>query len=526
MNALIVDDQVNVINGLMTSIDFKKLGYQRVACATNTTEALEILRAGPIDVLVSDIEMPGRNGLELNAIVKETYPDILRILLTSHARFSYAQEGIKLGCFDYLVQPVPYEEIEKVLSRAAVQLRVNERFKQMSSLGKLFDSHRTEFLNAVMMDLFSKQRSAQEKSIRLLREAGYKIAGASYVKLLLADATSASEHPGGITAENDLIMRIKMLVQTLELPQAIDYIIGKNRYGQFVILFFSEKPFNLTALQKETLYTRMKTALASEIACYIGWTTTLENIREEVLCLHENLKNNIVREPGLICIHAGMDSERLPTSLDEFINRWDMLLKAGQKSLLQKDICAYLERNLAGSANGFYDLCVLHQRITQMFFSYFYERDLDIISLFNGQMSYETYMNSYHTIDSIKKAVKFLIAADSPKTEEAEAGYVERAKTYILENTDKLLTVKDVSEHISLNPEYFTRLFKKETGYNMKDYIIQCKLTIAKDLLVNSNLPVSMVALELGYGNFSHFTQMFKRLEGVTPKEYRLREKK
>ena len=76
--------------------------------------------------------------------------------------------------------------------------------------------------------------------------------------------------------------------------------------------------------------------------------------------------------------------------------------------------------------------------------------------------------------------------------------------------------------YIGLNPEYFTRLFKRETGHNIKDYILQCKFTIAKDLLSNSNLPISMVALELGYSNFSHFTQMFKRVEGFTPKEYRL----
>lgn len=71
MNILIVDDQINVIHGLMTSIDFQKLGYQRVASALNADDALRILESEPIHVLVSDIEMPGKCGLELNAIVKE-----------------------------------------------------------------------------------------------------------------------------------------------------------------------------------------------------------------------------------------------------------------------------------------------------------------------------------------------------------------------------------------------------------------------------------------------------------------------
>ncbi len=170
---------------------------------------------------------------------------------------------------------------------------------------------------------------------------------------------------------------------------------------------------------------------------------------------------------------------------------------------------------------------MLHQKLTQMFFNYFYENKVNILALFNDEMTYEKFMHSYNSTESIKEAVDFLLATvDQPVRQEDEPGYVERAKTYILENSDKMLTVKDISKYISLNPEYFTRLFKKETGYNIKDYIIQCKLTMAKDLLVNSNLPISMVALELGYSNFSHFTQMFKRCEGMTPKDYRAKYKK
>ena len=100
---------------------------------------------------------------------------------------------------------------------------------------------------------------------------------------------------------------------------------------------------------------------------------------------------------------------------------------------------------------------------------------------------------------------------------------MEKAKAYISENYSQLLSVKEVAEHVHLNPEYFTRLFKKETGKNIKNYIVDCKMTLAKDLLATSNLPVSMVALEVGYTNFSHFTQIFKKIENMTPSEYRLR---
>ena len=65
-----------------------------------------------------------------------------------------------------------------------------------------------------------------------------------------------------------------------------------------------------------------------------------------------------------------------------------------------------------------------------------------------------------------------------------------------------------MAEHINLSSEYFTRLFKKETGQNIKDYILQAKIDAARELLVRSEIPVSMIALEMGYDNFSHFTQI------------------
>ena len=396
----------------------------------------------------------------------------------------------------------------------------------MYSLGNPFDSNRTEFLNSVMLKLFTTQAESREESLRLLREAGYRLEPRSYVKLLLVDVMAFSGHRPEALSMNDTIMTIKMTIRGLALPDHIDYIIGKNRYNQFVVLFFSHKVFNLSTQHLETLYTRMGANLHSPIACYVGWSAKLSGIRPVVTKLHEMFKDNISREPELVYVHRGAAPERVPTSLSGFLSRWEALLKAGRKNLLQKDIFSYLDRNLSNSTNGFYDLCVLHQSLTQMFFNYFYSKNIDIVALFNHEMSYEAYMDSCSTIDSVKRAVEFLIfAANQQEKQESELGYVERAKTYILENSDKLLTVRDVSEYISLNPEYFTRLFKKETGYNIKDYIIQCKLSIAKDLLVNSDLPISMVALELGYSNFSHFTQMFKRAEGITPKEYRIQQR-
>lgn len=96
MTLLLVDDQINVINGLMNGINYRKLEIDTVLPSTSVQEAKTLICENQIDILMTDIEMPGENGLQLLHWVSENYPDIVCILLTSHADFSYAQESINL----------------------------------------------------------------------------------------------------------------------------------------------------------------------------------------------------------------------------------------------------------------------------------------------------------------------------------------------------------------------------------------------------------------------------------------------
>ena len=144
------------------------------------------------------------------------------------------------------------------------------------------------------------------------------------------------------------------------------------------------------------------------------------------------------------------------------------------------------------------------------------------MSLFSEDYSYNDYMSCFKDVEALKTGISYLInAISSSSLEDESKDTVQRSIDYILANLSKDISVKDVAEYVCFSPEYFSKLFKKETGENVKNYILRIKVEAAKDLLKNPNIPVSMVASELGYSNFSHFTQMFKKHEGVTPSEYR-----
>lgn len=110
-SVLIVDDHRHLVESLMTVIPWASLGLADVHGAYSGTEALELLRRERIDLLLTDIRMPGMNGLELIEQARELNGRIHCVLLTGYAEFEYARRAIELQAFRYLMKPVRPDEL-------------------------------------------------------------------------------------------------------------------------------------------------------------------------------------------------------------------------------------------------------------------------------------------------------------------------------------------------------------------------------------------------------------------------------
>lgn len=98
---------------------------------------------------------------------------------------------------------------------------------------------------------------------------------------------------------------------------------------------------------------------------------------------------------------------------------------------------------------------------------------------------------------------------------------IKNALLFININKDKSISLNEVADFTSLNPEYLSRLFKKEVGMNFKDYLQDIKIKSAIDFLENTNLKISEIALKLDYCNVENFSKSFKKSTGVTPAKFR-----
>jgi len=110
---------------------------------------------------------------------------------------------------------------------------------------------------------------------------------------------------------------------------------------------------------------------------------------------------------------------------------------------------------------------------------------------------------------------------DNDEEDKSNVARIREAENYIRANISRDLSRLDVAEHFHLNEDYFSRLFKKYTGYTYKDYIIKVRMSQAKKMLASSYVPVSIISSKVGYDNFSYFSKSFKKETGMTPQEYR-----
>ena len=126
MNLLIVDDQPNVLAYLTSRIPWENAGIREVFSASSVLAAKHIIASNEIQVLLTDIEMPVENGLDLIRWVRENQYAMEIILLTSHSDFNYARQAIPLGVLDYVVQPAKDEDILQAVGKATASAKEKE----------------------------------------------------------------------------------------------------------------------------------------------------------------------------------------------------------------------------------------------------------------------------------------------------------------------------------------------------------------------------------------------------------------
>ena len=126
MNVILVDDEAVAVNALRRRADWQKFGVEEVYIAHSMHQAQELFSVREIHLMLCDIEMPQGSGLELFEWVKSNYPAVECVFVTCHADYDYMRKAMQLGSADYLLKPIEYEELDRILGTVTQRLRRRE----------------------------------------------------------------------------------------------------------------------------------------------------------------------------------------------------------------------------------------------------------------------------------------------------------------------------------------------------------------------------------------------------------------
>lgn len=133
---LLTDDEEMALLGLEEGVDWEKLNADKIYKCHSKNTAIRMLKTYDIDIIITDIEMPGGSGIELIRWLHENKPDVKSVFYTGHAEFTYAQEALRLGVEDYLLKPIPYDELENIIMKIENKILIENKQVDFSELAE------------------------------------------------------------------------------------------------------------------------------------------------------------------------------------------------------------------------------------------------------------------------------------------------------------------------------------------------------------------------------------------------------
>ncbi|MBW7452646.1 helix-turn-helix domain-containing protein [Paenibacillus sepulcri] len=532
---LIVDDEIYAVQAVQVGIDWESLGFSDVYCAYDAEEAKGFLLQHPIDLMICDIEMPGSSGVELLEWTNEHSPATVTIMLTAHADFNYARQVVQLSGFDYVLKPIRYEQFRTIVERALTEVENNKeakRFEEMyKTYAKLQESQKPLLKELFWQDLLSKRiHPYPEQWDEIMNKYQVRIAKDRYVMPILLSV----EHWDREFTERDeeiLIYALRNAASELLRPREVEGDVIEDRNGILFALLYWPDPKAYSQDELKEACQRYIRACSRyfycSLSCYIGEAVPIPDISPVYHRLIELEQSNIVNTGQVLFlkVNDGADAP-LPRKMTSFAfdpAEWTLHLEAGRTEAVIRQI-EELFRGDAASGMSSETLDALYHTLLGFVYQTVHHKGGSVKQLLGNSKWTEAAAATRSVTQFLAWTRKLILSTAEyfDKTRTESSALVEKVNAYVESNLQSV-TREELASAVYLNSAYLSRLYKRETGMSLMDYIISMKMNRAKQMLTKSNMKVSDICDSLGYENLSHFAKTFKKQVGITPQDFRKR---
>ncbi|WP_313892307.1 response regulator transcription factor [Psychrobacillus sp.] len=507
---LIVDDELLIRQGIKHSINWEKEGFQIVGEAANGEEALRLIETLQPHIVITDMVMPVMDGVELTKEIKEHYPQIEIIILSSFGDFNYVRSTFQLGISDYILKPqLESADLLMVLKEAAHKIPGIE----------------------LIQDRFGGVAIRLESIIERVM-AGYDLDEDSMVN------ETIFSHSHFCLLGIDLKAHINH--KKIEIRALVDEIEGRVR-SNFTHIEIYRLPFsqNIVALlfnfelhQLQTIKEFIKSISTSLtfVDSNVGFALTepFTDFRELRQVYQKKLLQLIQYRFYLpdttVMIYDEMPNVRAfnePFLLTKFTD----LFQRQQFDAAFLYLDAYIEV-LSGQYTM--DEFACKSILGNVIFN---------VTILLGNMTTNSealeeekysYISSIDEAMNVKEAVSFLneflvkakAVIDSLLINPSLPN-MQKLLDYINKHYAEPLNLTEMGKEFHYNPSYLSNYFSDHNNQSFSEYLKQVRIEKSIELLQKEEISIAKISMLVGYSDHSYFCRVFKSFVGVSPSSYR-----
>lgn len=507
---LIADDEKYIRRGICSILE---RNLEEVTCieAKNGLEALEKAEQETLGLIITDISMPGMDGLEFVKELKNQQVNTTIIILSGYENFAYAKQAITLGIREYVMKPIKKAEFIELIKQymddiRKQQLKTREEIDQRMKNRHIIEGIKKEFLVGLLNcsdDLEASQYVRQLKELQL-----------NLVPQLCTCVAFQYE----INAEN---------------REYMDFVV-KNILDEYLSLHSDEFLLNVTY------------DVGKDIAIFKAGSGSKGSDQRKKLIRDAA---RLVREYGKVRVFAGVgdvapDFEHLSgvlkhalTALEHKIfESGDILciydqIKAGTHTKLPKIIKYDDVLELWNDLNRIYGKGQTQAVLDELKMRYHEAREfiriqmLKHIGAVKQQEDICKEFSQCWTLDELKRELKNgLDQLESLKgtTDPINYQFMEQVIQFVDANITSDLDLNRIADQFRRTPGYISTMFKRYTQDGFNSYVTKKRMEIAKKLLKNPHIPIQEIAQSCGYDNAKYFSVVFKKNTGQSPRTYRI----
>ena len=538
IDILLVDDETYVTESLEMTIPWGELGVTTVLRAASGKEALEILEENAVDIVVTDIRMPGMTGLDLIEEVSSRWSHIRCILLTGHSDFDYAKKAIQLQASDYILKPVNDEEFMASVSAAITSLR--GEWDEFDKYHRLLYSRKSDY-KILRENLMHDLLLGREITTRALRE-------------------QLQQYEIGLEPEQPVVMLLIRLTgrfssmdqQSLDLMDFAVGNIAEEVLGDRFRVWFGRGPHECLVMFLQHQGSMDGDGASMNQETLIG---PVDTFREHVIRYLQGDLSMVVTPPfpfnemtaayrrslGSLVL-SGPEENKIIFMDKDMTQRMENDAAQALEELYKPPVLPQLLETkqweaAASKLNAVFDaadrVCLSREHVYEMYLSV--TNAFMYIAHKQGHLVHEIdhagfdLLLAHQLIQSPERLRRWAMEMLAKLQEELsdQAGtqsrrhVIKQVQEMVTRDTGQDLSVKMIADKVYLHPVYLSKIYKAETGEGLGDYMIRMRMERALYLLKNSNKKIYEITSELGYQNPQYFSKMFKKHYGMTPNEFR-----